>query len=83
MKANPILPMGNMISLLILCLHHLCYSFSGNILVSLNLELNKEGREEQRVTWLAAQTQEPMADFGGEGLTNFIRKVSPPFCPSI
>ena len=35
MKANPILPMGNLISLLILCLHHLCHSFSGSILVSL------------------------------------------------
>ena len=43
MKALPIITMGNLISLLILCLHHLCFSFSGSILVSLNLELNKEG----------------------------------------
>ena len=39
--------------------------------------------KEQRVMWLAAQTQEPMADFGGAGITNFIRKVTPPFCAYI
>lgn len=39
--------------------------------------------KEQRVMWLAAQTQEPMAEFGGAGITNFIRKVTPPFRPYI
>lgn len=43
-KTQTILHMGNLTSLLIHCLRHLCYSFSGGILAPLNLDINKEVR---------------------------------------